>query len=215
MRSIASSLRTPNALPPMALARVREGTAGRLKNPARSTYPCTSTLRISHFPDPRTRRYARHRQPGRGHSKPPVDNRREPVRLRSPTRMPAASSSCDFFSLSHFIDAGWRRRCVASANCVGRGCHRLVLRAAPSQADLVDSECGLFDGELGAVRTRQLVDESLAGERRVVEIVLGSLDSLLLPVHLQLADRPSGVRNLKARAILRGQLVDEALSTES
>ena len=49
------------------LARVREGTAGRLKNPARSTCPRTSTLRISHFPDPRRRRYAE-----------PVDNRREP-----------------------------------------------------------------------------------------------------------------------------------------
>ena len=35
------------------LARAREGTAGRLKNPARSTCPRTSTLRISHFPDPR------------------------------------------------------------------------------------------------------------------------------------------------------------------
>ena len=34
------------------LARVREGTAGRLKNPARSTCPRSSTLRISHFPDP-------------------------------------------------------------------------------------------------------------------------------------------------------------------
>ena len=48
-------------------ARVREGTAGRLKNPARSTCPRTSTLRISHFPDPRTRRYARHRRHGRPH----------------------------------------------------------------------------------------------------------------------------------------------------
>ncbi len=36
------------------LARAREGTAGRLKNPARSTCPRTSTLRISHFPDPQT-----------------------------------------------------------------------------------------------------------------------------------------------------------------
>ena len=36
------------------LARAREGTAGRLKNPARPTCPRTSTLRISHFPDPRT-----------------------------------------------------------------------------------------------------------------------------------------------------------------
>ena len=41
------------------LKRAREGTAGRLKNPARSTCPRTSTLRISHFPDPQHRRYAR------------------------------------------------------------------------------------------------------------------------------------------------------------
>jgi hypothetical protein len=41
------------------IRRMREGTAGRLKNPARSTCPCTSTLRISHFPDLRTRRYNR------------------------------------------------------------------------------------------------------------------------------------------------------------
>ncbi|WP_224769381.1 IS110 family RNA-guided transposase [Nocardioides ochotonae] len=41
------------------------------QNPARSTFPCSSTLRISHFPDPRTRRYAG-----------PVGNRREPVRRR-------------------------------------------------------------------------------------------------------------------------------------
>ena len=46
-------------------ARVREGTAGRLKNPARSTCPRTSTLRISHFPDPQHRRYNRPRAPGR------------------------------------------------------------------------------------------------------------------------------------------------------
>ena len=42
----------------------------------------TSTLRISHFPDPRTRRYARHPKPGRPRCHPPckrpVDNRREP-----------------------------------------------------------------------------------------------------------------------------------------
>lgn len=41
----------------------REGTAGRLENPARSTCPRTSTLRISHFPDPQSR-CARHRRPG-------------------------------------------------------------------------------------------------------------------------------------------------------
>ena len=47
------------------LVRVREGTAGRLKNPARSTCPRTSTLRISHFPDPRNRRYNRLHLDGR------------------------------------------------------------------------------------------------------------------------------------------------------
>ena len=40
-----------------SVERVREGAAGRLKNPARSTCLCTSTLRINHFPDPHTRRY--------------------------------------------------------------------------------------------------------------------------------------------------------------
>ena len=37
---------------PTSQVRAREGTAGRLKNPARSTCPRSSTLRISHFPDP-------------------------------------------------------------------------------------------------------------------------------------------------------------------
>ncbi len=63
-------------------ARVREGAAGRLKNPARSTCPPTSTLRISHFPDPQTRRYNRPgphgRPPAQGRPRPPVDNKGEP-----------------------------------------------------------------------------------------------------------------------------------------
>lgn len=50
-----------------ALARAENALPGRLENPARSTYPRTSTLRISHFPDPRRRRYPE-----------PVDHRREP-----------------------------------------------------------------------------------------------------------------------------------------
>ena len=62
--------------------RAREGTAGRLKNPARSTCLRTSTLRISHFPDPRTRRYNRPSPPGRppdrDRLRPPVDNKGEP-----------------------------------------------------------------------------------------------------------------------------------------
>ena len=61
--STASSSPTPQRADDEA--RAREGTAGRLKNPARSTCPRTSTLRISHFPDPRTRRYNRTSPPGR------------------------------------------------------------------------------------------------------------------------------------------------------
>ena len=44
--------------------------------------PATSTLRISHFPDPHNRRYARTTTPGRPHRhtlEQPVDNRGEPV----------------------------------------------------------------------------------------------------------------------------------------
>ena len=55
-----------------AVERAREGTAGRLKNPARSTCPRTSTLRISHFPDPHPRRY------------PPPRPLRTPARARLP-----------------------------------------------------------------------------------------------------------------------------------
>ena len=39
------------------------GHCGATLNPARSTCPRTSTLRISHFPDPQHRRYNRHRRP--------------------------------------------------------------------------------------------------------------------------------------------------------
>ena len=66
------------------VGRIREGTAGRLKNPARSTFPRTSTLRISHFPDPRPRRYNRPSGPGRPpaerRSRERVDKRGEPKR---------------------------------------------------------------------------------------------------------------------------------------
>ena len=37
--------------------RAREGTAGRLQNPARPAHTRTPALRISHFPDPHPRRY--------------------------------------------------------------------------------------------------------------------------------------------------------------
>ena len=53
------------------------------QNSARSTCPRSSILRISHFPDPRTRRYNPPSEPRRPRpespSRPPVDNRGEPV----------------------------------------------------------------------------------------------------------------------------------------
>ena len=59
------------------------GHCGASLNPARPTCTRTSTLRISHFPDPHPRRYAAPHQPGRPDttdpSTPPVDNRGEPV----------------------------------------------------------------------------------------------------------------------------------------
>ena len=60
------------------------GHCGAFKNPARSTCPSTSTLRISHFPDPRTRRYNApeelERPSPQRPSTGPVDNRGEPER---------------------------------------------------------------------------------------------------------------------------------------
>ncbi|MCW2809080.1 MAG: family transposase, partial [Marmoricola sp.] len=74
--STASSSRTPEHNNSVT-GRTREGTAGRLKNPARPTCPRTSTLRISHFPDPHNRRYNRPRTTGRptpqGCSRQPLD----------------------------------------------------------------------------------------------------------------------------------------------
>ncbi|MGO4342208.1 IS110 family transposase [Pedococcus sp. 2YAF34] len=78
-RRISLSIDSYSPTPSQRLARVREGTAGRLKNPARSTYPRSSTLRISHFPDPHRRRYAAPSAHGRDNSTRPVDNRREPM----------------------------------------------------------------------------------------------------------------------------------------
>ena len=56
-----------------AMTRVREGTAGRHFNPARPTHTRSSTLRISHFPDPRSRRYAEERRREDPRSKHPLD----------------------------------------------------------------------------------------------------------------------------------------------
>ena len=52
--------------------RVREGTAGRHSHPARPTLTRSSTLRISHFPDPHPRRYARTPGPERANSDRPL-----------------------------------------------------------------------------------------------------------------------------------------------
>ena len=92
------------------VARAREGTAGRLKNPARSTCPRTSTLRISHFPDPRNRRYNRPDVAGRPRtikcSHPLLDNRREPKGryVRS-----AAGPDTRSARLPAACPLGWRR----------------------------------------------------------------------------------------------------------
>ena len=83
--------------------RVREGTAGRLMNPARPAHTRTPALRISHFPDPHQRRYARPR-PGRKteqrtkRSKPPVDNRREPMWVIIARTKPHSSRESDAWS---------------------------------------------------------------------------------------------------------------------
>ncbi len=78
MLSIGSSSPTPRLRQPELLVRIREGTERRLKNPARSTCPRTSTLRISLFPDPQNRRYNRPRRPERPEPPPSVDNRGVP-----------------------------------------------------------------------------------------------------------------------------------------
>jgi len=106
MPSIASCSPTNSALSMRSLVRTREGTAGRLKNPARSTCPRTSTLRISHFPDPQSRRYARHRRLGRptagGTSKRRVDHRREPEgRVRSSARQVVLNACHGVVALRH------------------------------------------------------------------------------------------------------------------
>jgi transposase len=60
------------------------GHCGRLKNPARSTYPRTSTLRISHFPDPHPRRYPQYADPDRPPPRrllnPPLDTEGSQIR---------------------------------------------------------------------------------------------------------------------------------------
>jgi hypothetical protein len=81
----AADIATENEAPEQPrtmLARVREGTAGRLKNPARLARTRTPALRISHIPDPRPPRY---NPPGTAGRPPPrepsprrVDDRGEP-----------------------------------------------------------------------------------------------------------------------------------------
>jgi hypothetical protein len=54
-------------------AELLEGTAERLFNPARSTFPRTSTLRMSLFPDPQNRRYNSTITTGRTTTQPLLD----------------------------------------------------------------------------------------------------------------------------------------------
>ena len=62
---LADARRAATAAAAEPKVRIREGTAGRHSYPARPTLTRSSTLRISHFPDPHPRRYARHHEPGR------------------------------------------------------------------------------------------------------------------------------------------------------
>ena len=55
--STASCSPTPSSPRLRAPRRAREGTAGRLQNPARPAHTRTPALRISHFPDPHPRPY--------------------------------------------------------------------------------------------------------------------------------------------------------------
>jgi transposase len=82
-RQLVADARAPTESRPKPTSRLaREGTAGRLRHPARPAHTRTPALRISHFPDPRTRRYPRPPRRGRPHpaepSKPPLDNRGVP-----------------------------------------------------------------------------------------------------------------------------------------
>src|SRR4029450_8956115 len=92
--STEDSSPTPSPLdpPPRCVKmRAREGTAGRLNNPARSTCPRTSTLRISHFPDPHTRRYADPTDPERPNERRPYPELRHRLLSRSNNEVPRSS----------------------------------------------------------------------------------------------------------------------------
>ena len=111
---VADAQRAQLATPPNLSRRVREGTAGRLKNPARSTCPRTSTLRISHFPDPRDRRYNR---PGLRGSPParrpcasPVDNKGEPIRRNNLTASRRSSARAIHLADRHEVVQILRRQ---------------------------------------------------------------------------------------------------------
>jgi transposase len=65
--------RRPEPSNPQLQTRVREGTAGRHFNPARPARTRTPALRVSHFPDPRNRRYPRCRPTGRDPSRSPCN----------------------------------------------------------------------------------------------------------------------------------------------
>ena len=93
-RLVADAQRTTDS----QMKRAREGTAGRLFNPARSTCPRTSTLRISHFPDPRNRRYDRPPDAGRPQNQDALnrllDTEGSQIRSCLTTRVRSGSRRC-------------------------------------------------------------------------------------------------------------------------
>ncbi len=85
---VVGAAERPSAPHMRRLARARESTAGRLKNPARSTCPRTSTLRISHLPDPQNRRYSHpaRSEPSRGLGSQPSASARRSRQGAAPHR---------------------------------------------------------------------------------------------------------------------------------
>src|SRR5690606_23680940 len=83
---------------------------------------------------------------------------------------------------------------------------------------LGDGMLRLLGRELLAVLGRQLVDEALPGERLVLQVALGRLDRLGVPVDralgLQVGHRLLGDLGRVLLAVLRRQLTDEALPAE-
>ena len=89
----ANSSPTPQPGARTRTRRAREDTPGRLFNPARPTYPRTSALRISHFPDPHPRRYPCQPRPRRDCAAPITAN--QPARRRRQPGAPHRTNEVD------------------------------------------------------------------------------------------------------------------------